>query len=492
MKRLPLLGIAVMAGLCLNAATAKASITQDDLGPAPDAMHTAYVAMSPDCRNIAMVITNDEESVELRINGKRQATANEIPIVLYSPDGRRLAYTVLKDKTWYIVLDGKETETGSQPADQVAFSADGQHVVYVRSAQKVMQLVVDGIAVGKEYDDIQNIVISPKGDHIAFAASDGPGGQFVILDGKKVGATYPLGIERITVSQDGQRIAFAGVLSRDAGTAWRYEVDIDGKSYGPYHDILSGPTFAPDSKVYYGAARATGAAVPVRGGVEFPLTYHEVIDGEEQRRSEAADQRIWSGDGRHVIDAYQVTAGNGGSVEDLSLDRKHLDAMPYNLTLSPDGHGVASISGFDGNGMRFVRLEGGVRARSYINVGAPLFSPDGAHLAYAAQDKDDGDWFLVSNRRVVDKDTFIVRDEPVELEGALVVPTPDLDASGKWNPITKFEDQKSIDNGSSYPGQLPYHFDPDGTLVYFRIADGHLYRVHWKPDDVTTAPTTKP
>jgi hypothetical protein len=31
-----------------------------------------------------------------------------------------------------------------------------------------------------------------------------------------------------------------------------------------------------------------------------------------------------------------------------------------------------------------------------------------------------------------------------------------------------------------------------GTLVYFRIADGHLYRVHWKPDDATTLPTTRP
>jgi hypothetical protein len=61
-----------------------------------------------------------------------------------------------------------------------------------------------------------------------------------------------------------------------------------------------------------------------------------------------------------------------------------------------------------------------------------------------------------------------------------------------WNPLTQVADQRSIDNGSSYPGQLPYHFDPDGTLVYFRIADGHLYRVHWKPDDTTTTPTAKP
>jgi hypothetical protein len=28
--------------------------------------------------------------------------------------------------------------------------------------------------------------------------------------------------------------------------------------------------------------------------------------------------------------------------------------------------------------------------------------------------------------------------------------------------------------------------------VYFRIADGHLYRVHWKPGAATTLPTTKP
>jgi hypothetical protein len=71
------------------------------------------------------------------------------------------------------------------------------------------------------------------------------------------------------------------------------------------------------------------------------------------------------------------------------------------------------------------------------------------------------------------------------------LPTADL-VNAEWHPNTRVVDQLSFDNGHSYNGQCPYHFDPDGTLVYFRIADGHLYRVHWKPDDATTAPTTMP
>ena len=70
--------------------------------------------------------------------------------------------------------------------------------------------------------------------------------------------------------------------------------------------------------------------------------------------------------------------------------------------------------------------------------------------------------------------------------------TPAASSSGDPGAKNPFTDQLSLDNGHSYNGQIPYHFDPDGTLVDFRIADGHHYRVHRKPDDTTTLPTTKP
>jgi hypothetical protein len=35
-------------------------------------------------------------------------------------------------------------------------------------------------------------------------------------------------------------------------------------------------------------------------------------------------------------------------------------------------------------------------------------------------------------------------------------------------------------------------FDADGNLNFLASLDGHLYRVHWKPDDAATLPTTNP
>jgi hypothetical protein len=476
MRRLPLL-IASVSLVCLSAPTARASVTSDDFGPVPAAAQIAYVAMSPDCGSVAVAVKT-ENGVELRINGKPRAAADEIPFVLYSADGGRLAYTARKGKAWYIVLNGVEAGTGPQGAAWAAFSADSRHFAYVGASPTGMMLVVDGTAPAQQFHEIRDVVMTPDGDHIAFAVNDSTG-WFVIVDGKRVGATYPLAIGRIILSQDGRRVAFVGVLSRDAGVASRYEVDIDGKPYGPYYDILSGPTFGPDSKTYFGAEKATGPAVQVRGRPVFPLADPEVIDGKEYADPEAADQKLWSSDGRHVIDAYHGAMPNGGWVDDLSLDGKPLDRMPYNLTLSPDGLRVASVESDVTRDKRWSVYGGGLDGPGYANVGPPLFSRDGMHLAYAAQNDEDGNWSMVL-------------DQSEDRTGALVCPTADLDASGKWNPTTKFEDQKSIDNGSSYPGQLPYHFDPDGTLVYFRIEGGHLYRVHWKPDDATTLPATRP
>jgi hypothetical protein len=160
---------------------------------------------------------------------------------------------------------------------------------------------------------------------------------------------------------------------------------------------------------------------------------------------------------------------NGMGMPRLLVDDAAQKSVLTDVTLSPDGERLASA------GQGIVMVDG--QAHRYPSVGPPLFSPDSRYLAFATADENGNDWSM--------------HIDGSSQPGALVVPTTDL-VRAVWDPITKLEQQRSFDNGRSYNGQIPYHFDPDGTLVYFRIEGGHLYRVHWKPDDASTLPATKP
>ena len=156
--------------LLLTALECRAAVVQDDLGPMPDAKRFAHVAMSPDCRDIAMVVKTDN-GVELRVNGKPAATADDITNLLYSPDSAHLAYTARRGAVWYLVLAGKETPLGPRTPSNLIFSSDSGHLLYVTAAPGGQALVVDG-AVKKTYRQIAQLSVSPAGFHYAYAVSD--------------------------------------------------------------------------------------------------------------------------------------------------------------------------------------------------------------------------------------------------------------------------------------------------------------------------------
>jgi hypothetical protein len=293
---------------------------------------------------------------------------------------------------------------------------------------------------------------------------------------------------------DGKRCAFVGCMS-PLTVSEQYEVVVDGKAIGKYHDVTSGPIFAPDgAHVHYGASRVMGPLYDSRGIYNPHFQSSEYRDGKvKEETGYGMAQMIYSADGNHVVRYWTEYASSGDAfvparmpVVDVDDEDQRLNLQPLNLTVTMRQYSskIASIaSNYNFGGGYCMHVNGRDQDRTQIGpphtrLGPPLFSPDSCQLAYAAQDDPNTDWFVVLDQ--------------AEDTRALIYPTVDVGKDGKWNPITQFVNQTSIDNGCSYPGQLPYHFDADGTLVYFRVSDGHLYRVHWKPEDATTAPATRP
>ena len=169
---------------------------------------------------------------------------------------------------------------------------------------------------------------------------------------------------------------------------------------------------------------------------------------------------------------------SGPAVFAVYVDGIVLGVGSIDVTISPDGKHVASNSIAQPTGLEPAEayLDNGANIQHFMN-GPPLFSPDSSHLAYASEEVSFGDWTMLL-------------DASAEAASGLVFPTSDAQRDGSWQPNTDIDQQSSIENGNAYAGQYPYHFDLDGTLVYFRITGGRLYRIHWKPNGPGSVPMT--
>jgi hypothetical protein len=370
MKRLPFLGIAVVAGLCIGTATSLASITQDDLGPVPDAgqitYQTTYVAMSPDCHEIALVIKADNR-VQLRINGKADRTVDEIASLLYSPDSAHLAYLARKDKIWSIVLDGKESSLTAPPPSQLVFSGDGNHLMYITTIAAGQALVVDG-AIQKIYSQVAQLAVGPAGFHYAYAVFGDNDQWEVVHDGVETEHGYS-SIKQIRLSYDGRHVAFIGCRVKGD-----YMVERDGAVYGPYYEVSSPPALTPDGKhlTFGGYQLPPGAPLDVRG---FPeLDAYRVVDGDAVK-SAPTTQILYSADGTHVLTVELHMIFNTNGTEIFYIDGIDCAScgVHEDVTRSPARARFACA----GNGQLVVDNK---LTADLAGVGPPLFSPDSQHL----------------------------------------------------------------------------------------------------------------
>ena len=157
----------------------------------------------------------------------------------------------------------------------------------------------------------------------------------------------------------------------------------------------SGGHLSPDGKTFAFGSENHIWVVPVQGKVQPDLAGEPVmIQGTEDAWAYGMS---WSGDGKWIAfnggsndsDFIYVTPASGGTPRKIPVEKNRAGgvAVPYRLSLSPDGKSVAFcsfeskeskknqifVASVDGGDLRQLTRDGG---------GQPCYSPDGSKIAY--------------------------------------------------------------------------------------------------------------
>ena len=368
---------------------------------------------------------------------------------LISPDGSRWAAVVIglrdakkpalpENVMTAVVVDGKADPWFSRVAD-LSFSRDSKHWLYrayvdAAGGGTTSSLIQDGKPVG-DYDAILSApAFDADGKPAPFLARKGSR-HFAVIGGRPA-QEYPDAVSALTMSPDGRRTMYCvtRIVKGEGAPAFKTSVVLDGKEDAGRYDKVLYAWFSPDSK------RTVWAALDNQ---KFTI----VVDGKvEHGGAEKLTPARFSPDSAHV--GYGIGVQTSARLWDCSIivDGKLVSKHEIigNMQFSPDGRAwwpgnfwekgadssnevmfgvfcdarkvyasadyqVVNIDfGSDGKRVVYEALPKNPDkthpdSRAYIVDGKPepvyekvlppLFSPDGAHLAYAAA--KDGKWFVV-------------------------------------------------------------------------------------------------
>jgi hypothetical protein len=346
------------------------------------------------------------------LNGTRQGGAyDEVRSLTFSPDDRHLAFAARRDKRWMLVVDAVEPAATYEDIGAPVFSPQGGHLAYPAKQDKRWVMVQSGSSEhsATTYDDVGLPVFSSDGAQIAFPAK--PAKKWIlVLNGTPTGPELDEIISR-RFSLDGRRVAHVGRRGR------KLVVVMDGNE-GPPFDILGGLEFSPDSRRF-----AYAGADVKRGFGKQKALGRVVIDGTPGPEHE----------GMQIGSLLQNAMG---STQELRLG--------YLPQLWSEAHGIT----------------------------APVFSPDGSHVAYAARQGKDA--------------TAVVIDGEAGSAVSPIVAGPVFSSDGrriaivvlKEGAITLLVDGASV--GPSATGGTDFiadmFFSPDNRrIAYIGVAGGSWY-----------------
>ncbi len=275
------------------------------------------------------------------------------------------------EQTLVVSRDGKRVAYVAGEASSKAFPdpAPPWYPVTIVMAERkgALRAVVDGVA-GKSYPGVGVPVFSSDGKRLVHAVQRKTMGilfgQMVVVEGVE-GKVY-LAVGQPVFSHDGRRLAYR---AQDTGRHWRMVVD--GSEGDKYDFISTDPIFSPDDKgVAYVAWRSKKALLVNGANVAPPLV------------AEFAGDVAFSSDGTRL--AYKASRSSGSFVvvdghEGPAYDRLGL------LVFAPDSRLAYAAR----RGEESFTVTEGVEVQphtGYRQVGDPVFSPDGRHVAYWAND----------------------------------------------------------------------------------------------------------
>jgi hypothetical protein len=303
------------------------------------------------------------------LDGKQQGGHyNEVAFLQFSPDETHFVFATRSDTTWWLVYDGKDQQEQYFLIGGLQWQPKGNTLAYTACREKKKcQLYLDGKASGPEYEYIAGVKYSQDGKHLAYMGWRHEV-VYAVLDGKQMGSWMEnFDFNHWGFSRTGRFYVaachgrkFKGYYSYN-NEKWTYVVD--GVA-GPQFGIISPIEFSPDDQHYTYA------------GLEMKLDWTKatpqssiVLDGKVKT--------TYSGK-KIVFGAHQLNTG----VRDLY---PRITGMS-NPSFDPGGKLVYAAKRESGDVAVFVGEESG---QGFTEIVSPIvFSPDGQHFAYVAQQDD--------------------------------------------------------------------------------------------------------
>lgn len=275
----------------------------------PDGLHFAYAA-------------DVDGKLRAVVDGKVVCDFSADNGIHLSGDGKHYAFRSGDGDNAFLVVDGKAMPKGSY---YVAFSDDGTHTAYIQKDGEKRTVVVDGKP-GATYAKVEALLYTPHTNHLIYVGTTDEG-SCLFTDGKPGPVLAELHDDYVSVSADGQHIAYPGL-----GDDWH--IHLDGKPLTEAYDDCSAPVFSADGKhLAFWAKKADKQFI--------------VVDGKAQAGFADVNAAAFSADGKHVV--YAVQQDKKWSVA--------VDGKPVSFDYPPLGEGLRFRFAEDGS-LNYLALKG--------------------------------------------------------------------------------------------------------------------------------------
>ena len=285
----------------------------------------------------------------------------------FSVDGKRLAYvgsTYAAGKTSSVLLLDGIPQSGGPPGGPACFSPDGIHFAYTAQREGGVTVVVDQ-APGPLFSRVEMLSFSTDNRPVYVAQTipgESPQRSLLVIGNHSIpmrSAGYP------AVSEDGNHVAWC-----ERTPFGKTLVHIDDKVSEPFDDVKS---------LLWSA---DGQTLAIVARIEAGGMIHVVRDGKRSEGFTGIDDLVFSLDGKRL--AYTGLESGSPTYSRVVLDGKKGERLRYHPRgpyLNPDGSHLAYVIS-EGNG--FTLILDGKRQTSFREIGRPVFSPEGRHIAYSA------------------------------------------------------------------------------------------------------------